>query len=156
MMIAHLPAGYLCARGLRVSGASLPLAWGVIVGSIAPDLDMLWFVLVDGGAVHHHSYLTHRPALWFMVLVGALMVRSKAFIGVGLGALLHVSLDTIAGSIVWGWPIWPEPVTLVHVPPTHDHWVQSFLAHWTFRVELAILATAAFVLFLSLRKGRWL
>ena len=61
MFIAHLPAGFLLSRlhpRLKRHGT-----W-VMTGAVLPDVDMSYFILIDAGATHHHSYITHRPALW--------------------------------------------------------------------------------------------
>ncbi|MFL4470430.1 metal-dependent hydrolase [Tateyamaria armeniaca] len=141
MIIGHIAAGYLAARGMSAAGAGVLFA-GIIVGSVLPDLDMLWFLLVDQGQVHHHNYVTHRPALWAAVLFVATMSRLPTVAGVAIGALLHLLLDSIVGKIAWGWPVWDVAVPLVVVPATHDNWVLSFLFHWTFAVEWALCAVA--------------
>lgn len=155
MFIGHLPAGYLLARGLRATGVSRALAVGVLFGSIAPDVDMLWWAFVDS-SVHHHTFTTHRPAVWVAVLVVGLLTRSHGLLGAGIGGVLHMALDSIAGAIAWGWPVWTDGAPLVVVPATQDHWVLSFLVHWTFRVEIAIVCVAALVLLLGWRRGRLL
>ncbi len=142
MLIGHLPAGYLAAKGARVVGASRALFLGMIVGSVAPDIDMLWFHLVDHGSVHHHEYLTHRPIVWAVLLFVGVLTRKNWLAGIGLGGILHMLLDSIAGQITWGWPFFDASTTLVVVQATHDHWVKSFMAHWTFQVELALTAVA--------------
>jgi inner membrane protein len=154
LLIAHLPAAYLAAKGARAVGGDRTLAVGIVLGGILPDLDMLWFHFVDGGSVHHHEYLTHRPILWLAVLALGLVLRKAFLSGIGIGGLLHMALDTIAGAIVWGWPVWSEPTTLVVVPATRAHWVASFLAHWTIRVEIAICVAAAVLFAVAWRKGR--
>ncbi len=154
MLIGHVPAGYLFGKGLQGLGCSKPLFLGVLVGSFAPDLDMLWFHFVDHGSVHHHTYITHRPIVWLTVLLAGLVLRRHFVIGVGLGGVLHMMLDTIAGAIAWGWPFFQHSLSLVTVPATHDHWVLSFMAHWTFQVEITICAIAAFVFWRSSLKGK--
>ncbi|MCC1493288.1 metal-dependent hydrolase [Cognatishimia sp. F0-27] len=152
MMIAHLPAGYLLATGLDGRVATLAF-WGVLFGSIAPDLDMLWFFFVDQGASHHHGYITHRPAFWLFVLLAGVVTRNRFIAGAGVGALFHLLLDSIVGEIAWAWPISDATWPLVIVPATQNHWILSFLFHWTFLVELVVLACAALV-FISRRRVR--
>jgi inner membrane protein len=148
MFIGHLPGAYLAFR--VCAPRSLPrvaFAAGMI-GSVAPDLDLFWFYFVDMRAHHHHEYMLHRPALWAALLVVALALRGPdrrwpvVLAAFAAGALVHMGLDTIAGKIGWLWPFsdWARP--LVVVPPTHDHWIKSFLAHWTFLVEIAITLAA--------------
>lgn len=145
MLIGHLPAGYLVAKGGKRFGACRALFLGILVGSVAPDIDMLWFHFVDGGSVHHHEYLTHRPIVWVVALMIGLLGRKEWIIGAGVGGLLHMGLDSIAGQISWGWPIFEGATTLVVVQPTHDHWIKSFMAHWTFKVEITLTLAAAVV-----------
>ncbi len=143
MLIGHLPAGYLLARGVGTKFPVRALFLGVLAGSILPDFDMLWFLFVDHGTVHHHEYLTHRPILWAGVLVVGMLLRHVFLLGAGIGGLFHMALDSVAGAISWGWPFVTEATTLVIVPATQSHWVLSFLTHWTFAVELTITAVAA-------------
>ena len=124
-------------------GASQTLFLGLLVGSVLPDIDMLWFHLVDHGSTHHHHYITHRPMVWAAILLIGLALRHRLVMGVGLGGLLHMCLDSIAGAITWGWPFFEHTTTLVTVQPTHSHWLMSFMAHWTFQVEIAITILAA-------------
>lgn len=150
MFIGHLPAAYLALKPFQRHLP--PMAFGAaLVGSVLPDVDMLWFYLVDDRAHHHHAYLTHRPVLWMQLwLLGMLLRRFAPRLGIimamlATGALIHMLLDSIAGAIHWGWPVAGAPITLVEVQPTHDHWIKSFLSHWTFKVEIAICLLAALV-----------
>jgi len=154
LIIGHLPAGYLAACAVAKLSVSRHLFWAVLVGSVFPDIDMLWFHFVDHGAVHHHGYLTHRPAIWIAVLVMGMLLRNLIIAGFGIGAILHITLDTIAGAVAWAWPFSDVPNTLVEVQPTHDHWILSFLWHWTFKVEIAVTLAAltVFVIRLSAKK----
>ncbi len=150
MLIAHLPAGYLAAKGAKAAGVSQTVFWGILLGSIVPDFDMLWFHFVDHGNTHHHEYLTHRPLVWAVVLGVGLVFRQLFIVGIGVGAIFHLMLDSIAGKVTWGWPFFDQATTLVVVQPTHDHWVKSFLTHWTFKVEIAVVAFAVFVFIRSI------
>ncbi|MGB1234534.1 MAG: metal-dependent hydrolase [Planktomarina sp.] len=148
MFIGHLPAGYL---GLVITSPHTPWAKPIIaatlLGSIAPDLDMLWFTFIDS-TIHHHHLITHRPFTWILTLLLGLTFRSKLICAFAIGALLHCTLDTIAGSVMWLWPINDAAFHLVTVQATHSHWALSFLNHWTFKVEIALtlLATIIFIL----------
>jgi inner membrane protein len=147
MIIGHLPVGYLAACASEPAfGRDRVIWWSLLAGSVVPDLDMLWFFFVDHGAVHHHSYLTHNPNLWLGLLLVGLVLRFRVLIGLGLGAVLHLAMDTIAGAVVWGWAGFGFSGPLVVVPATQDHWILSFLVHWTFGVELVLTAVALIVL----------
>ncbi len=154
MLIGHLPAGYLVAKSLQIRWISRALFFGLILGSPLPDLDMLWFYLVDGRSTHHHAYLTHKPLFWMCFLIVGVSVRHGFSSGIGLGGLLHSALDSISGQVTWGWPITDQPLTLVVVPATQSHWLLSFLVHWTFAVELTLVAMALLVFLLSRRSRR--
>ena len=150
MFIGHLPAAYLALKPLQRHLPPQAFAAGLL-GSVLPDLDLICFYLVDNRATHHHEYITHRPILWAKVLLLGLLLRrfhhqSGTIIAMlAAGALIHLGLDSIAGAVTWGWPWWDHKTTLVHVPATHEHWIKSFLAHWTFKVELALCVLAAAV-----------
>ena len=144
MFIAHLPAGYLLSR-LHPTLKKHRI-W-VMIGAILPDLDMLYFIIVDAGMTHHHSYLTHRPALWACLLLLSQVVRpwflSRPLMALSIGGLLHMVLDSMVGAINWGWPAWDWGAPIIVVPAQYDWWVMSFLMHWTFGVELLICVVAA-------------
>ena len=144
MFIGHLPAGYLAARTLWPDTARTIMI-AALIGSVLPDIDMLYFYLIDARSTHHHEYITHRPILWLGVLLAGLFLRRTPIIALGLAALLHMVLDSIVGKIAWGWPISHHAEPFVVVPATHDFWVFSFLTHWTFKVEIAITLLALFV-----------
>lgn len=146
MFIGHLPGGYLAARALWQQGQA-PLILATLIGSVLPDIDMLWFHLVDHGTVHHHHYLTHRPAVWAVVALLGVALQRKVVLALGLGGLVHMVLDSIVGAIAWGWPLSQAAHPLVVVPATYDNWVMSFLTHWTFQFEivLTLLALAVFI-----------
>ncbi|MEM8578635.1 MAG: metal-dependent hydrolase [Pseudomonadota bacterium] len=144
MMTAHLPAGYLAVTALDHGFDRDPLVWwAIVVGAVLPDLDMIWFYAVDGVAVHHHTYITHDPSLWLGVLVLGLIASSRALIGVGLGAVSHMALDTITGVIAWGYGRVSFTGPLVEVPARFEPWPLNFLLHWTFALELALWVWAA-------------
>ena len=155
MLTAHLPSGYVAGRLLpqRISRL-MPVA---LVASVLPDVDMLWFHLVDRGAVHHHKYWVHVPFFWFVLAAVTLSVLARfghlatglVFFGV---ILLHLVLDTIGGGIMWLAPFDTSLKTLVEVPADNGHWIASFILHWTFLAELAIWVWAV-VLWFSRKNG---
>ena len=152
MIIGHLPAGYLVARLATALGAP-SLFWGLMSGSIAPDFDMLRFYQTDNQATHYHDYVTHRPVIWLGIFGLGCLVRQAFVLGLGLGGVLLLVLDSIAGKVAWLWPFSDGTTTLVIVPATQDHWVLSFLVHWTFGVEIVITCIAIFM-WAKPRKGK--
>jgi inner membrane protein len=152
MLIAHLPAGYLLGRALNRRRGNVMAA--ALLGAIIPDFDMIWFHLVDHGAVHHHKYWPHIPAFWIVaggVLLMSLWVaksRHLTVATVGLASvMIHLVLDTLGGGIMWAWPLSDHLYAAVTVPATQSHWILSFMLHWTFLAEIAI-CLVALVLFL--------
>ena len=156
MILAHLPSGYLLARGFGARRG--PLLWAALAGAVAPDLDMLWFHLVDQGAIHHHRYWVHAPGFWALTglvalpllrwLRPVLLAPAAMFLA---GVFLHLLLDTLVGGIMWGWPVSTRLFQLAEVPATQSHWVLSFLLHWSFLAEIGLILWAA-LLFLTARK----
>lgn len=147
MLIAHLPAGYLLARASRAQGLAMA---AVLAGSVLPDLDLIWFYLIDDRAFHHHRYWVHAPGFWLMGALVALPLLRAFRPGwlrpalVFLAAIfLHLVLDSLGGGIMWAWPLSTDLYRLVTVPATQPHWVASFILHWTFLAELVITAAAA-------------
>ena len=154
MFVAHLPAGYLIGRALDRPGsrarASSRVVAASLVGSVLPDVDMLWFFLVDGGRVHHHRYWTHVPLFWAALAVPALIVTARrspaslrAVVAFFLAIASHLVLDTVVGDVQWLQPFSDRFIHLVTVERIAGaHWIWSFILHWTFALELALLAVA--------------
>jgi inner membrane protein len=155
MFVAHIPAGYLLSRYLgRGHADRKALILTGVVASVLPDTDLLWFYLVDQRQTVHHSYVFHWPLFWVACAACAWAVarildrpRLYPFIRVALACLLlHMVLDSIAAEILWLKPFAPYEVNLVEVPARYDWWVWSFVLHWTFLLELAIVLAAAITL----------
>lgn len=148
MLTAHLPSGYVLAR--HWPGPVRFLLPAALIGAVLPDLDMIWFHLVDDKAIHHHRYWVHIPAFWALVaavVLPLLLWRARAWVGtacvVFVALFVHLLLDSIGGGILWGWPFDEYLYSLLVVPATQDHWVLSFLLHWSVLFELAIWLWAA-------------
>jgi len=152
MFIAHLPAGYLAARLLaRCTGikATPTLVLAGMAGGVFPDMDLLYGAWVDGGRVHHHLYWPHLPLVWASAGVLFLLARRRLGDACGrlcgvfmLGVWSHLLLDSVAGDIWWLWPWLDTPFSLINIPAIHTPWWLNYLLHWSFAVELAIVALA--------------
>ena len=150
MISAHLPAGYLVGR-LAARDARILAA--VVVGAILPDIDMLWFHLVDHGRTHHHLYPTHWPLFWLALCLPAFALAATAgwrrtarsVLALLAGTWLHLALDTVAAPVFWAMPFAAAPIELIEVPARHGNWLLSFLLHWTFGLELMIWLAAIFL-----------
>lgn len=154
MFIAHLPAGYLLGRLVqRTSPGSQWVIPAALFGSVAPDLDLVYFYLIDEGRTHHHHYLTHMPLFWAAVAVLTLVpmwyAQSRylaAAVAFFVGVLSHMALDSIAAPTYWLAPFSDMKTELFPVPATHSHWIVSFVLHWTFLIEVGITLLAVAVL----------
>jgi hypothetical protein len=159
MIIGHLPAGYVLSRlgYLRfrrlIDNYRKFMFWGVF-GSIAPDLDMVYFHLVDGGRVHHHKYFSHYPVLWLaLAVIAAVFCLGHSARGkVGIYALVfavagfcHLMLDTIVGDIWWFAPFVDQPFALATVPAIYKPWWLNFFLHWSFLLEIAVIVWAVWL-----------
>ena len=122
-----------------------------IAGSVAPDLDLIWFYLIDNRQIHHHRYLVHVPLACALVLMPLVALVHRfarpllpAMIAFSLALLLHHLLDTPVGGILWLWPWDDRLITLVTVPARHTPWILNFLLHWSFILELVIWGIAGY------------
>jgi len=130
---------------------SIPYAMPVaLIASIFPDFDMIWFLFVDQGAIHHHRYWVHVPAFWVAALAICLPLMwwsrywttALLFFAV---IFLHLLLDSISGGILWAAPFNDKLYALFEVPAAYSHWVLSFIFHWTFLAEIAVWVWAIFL-----------
>lgn len=128
------------------------MRWGLL-GSIAPDVDMLYFHLIDHRQHHHHTYVTHYPLVWIIALgISLLWFKSGqnrrgaiAALFFSANCLLHMLFDTIVGDIWWFAPFVDNPYSLFTVPALHTPWWLNFLLHWSFTVEIGILLWACYL-----------
>jgi len=158
LIIAHAPSGYILATSLleRIASgqvsAKAVVAAG-IVGALAPDVDMVYFHLVDHRHTHHHKYLSHWPIIWLTLAAASALwfgwsKQSKAAIlslVFCLGGVLHVALDSFVGDIWWFAPFIDRPYAMFTVPARFQPWWLNFILHWSFAVELAICVWALLV-----------
>ena len=57
--------------------------------------------------------------------------------------MLHLLLDTIAGDIMWLWPVSSEGFSLLSVPGRPGtHFLIAYLTHWSMALELSVWAIA--------------
>ena len=148
MLTAHLPSGYILGRTLPKNIPRLMPA--ALIGAVLPDVDMIWFLFVDKGAVHHHRYWIHIPAFWALAAIFVLPVLTKLrLLPVGLvffaAITMHLLLDTIAGGIMWAAPFNDHLFALTTVPAAYGNWIVSFMLHWTFALELVVWIAAIYL-----------
>lgn len=114
MFIAHAPSGYLLAQAIikkcpNIGVSTKAILWVGIIGAVFPDIDMLYFYLIDHRQHHHHTYLTHWPISWLVLLVLALLLSRWAasknlakLLGIfAVAGFLHLMLDTLVGDVWW-------------------------------------------------------
>lgn len=144
MFIAHMPAVYLLLRGLekhKQVKIKRSIFLFALVGSVLPDLDMLYFYWIDNRQHLHHSYLSHTPMIY---LIAMALLYKLAFIRPYAGAIVaascvHFVLDSVTGTgIRWLWPS-PQYFSLFSVESRFQFWIYNYLFHWTFLFELAIV-----------------
>jgi inner membrane protein len=158
MFIGHLPVGYLVSNLIHARLKSLGIgARGVLVsamcGSIAPDLDLLYFYLIDHQQHNHRSYWTHYPSAWICLVWGSLIFcyvrrwRARAVLMVifSLNGFIHIVLDGITGPVYWLAPFSFNAYSLVTVPALYEPWWLNFFLHWTYLIEMVITVWAIFV-----------
>lgn len=158
MLIGHFPAGYLLgvwaqkanfARHLTPTAVLL----ACIAGALTPDIDMLYFYLVDHRQHHHHTYVTHLPVLWCGLLgIGLVWYRlnrqhvaAKLWIIYSCSGLVHLTLDSIVGDIWWLAPLVDQAFSLFEVTDRYDPWWLNFVFHWSFLLEFCLWVAAYFV-----------
>ena len=153
MFIGHLPGGYLATAGILSLRRDSPkmrraLLVAGLVASVLPDLDLIYFYIFDARHHLHHTYWPHRPAFWlvFFVLAAPAAACFPRFRGFYLVAsaniFVHLGLDSIAAEVFWLYPFSPDAFGLVTVPSVYGWWVLNFLFHWSFTLELVLVATA--------------
>lgn len=159
MMIAHLPAGYLLSTALskkwHITNDRLHqhFLMAGMIGSIFPDIDMLYFYLIDNRQHHHHSFFTHFPIIWMALLLIAALYKKKAphqqewllVMIFSINGLIHMVLDSVVGDIRWLAPINNMPFSLFYVASHYNFWLLNFIFHWSFLIEILITAIAIFV-----------
>lgn len=158
MIIGHLPAGYVASKLLfryfEARGAVYkPFLWMGVLGAIAPDLDMVYFHLIDHRQHHHHTYWTHFPIVWaclFLISMSWLYAARATSYGTlavifSLNGLIHMLFDSIVGDIWWFAPFVDKPFAFFTVPALYKPWWLNFLLHWSFGLELAVVAWAVYL-----------
>ncbi len=164
MFIAHLPAGYLLGKATaKLSGLRTEqLVMWTAIGSILPDADLLYFYLVDNQSTHHRHYVSHWPITWITLLaLSVILLRWRprfgvTFLGLSIGGLSHMVLDSVAAPVLWFAPFSKLKVELVQIPAVYENYIWSFVLHWTFAIEIFIcsIAIVTFLATHSLRRQR--
>ena len=158
MILGHLPAGYVVARLLRQRFAASGVTWrtflaAALLGSVAPDFDLLYYYTLNQQQQHHHAYVTHFPIFWAGMLVAAAvwyrMARDKRHAALAvvfaMCGFVHLCLDSGAGNIRWLAPFLDQRFALTKVPHLTGSRRLDYLMHWSFLLELIPIAWALFL-----------
>jgi len=160
MLIAHIPVGYLTAKALKYEKKSLIIA--SMIFAVLPDLGLIYFYLFSNRQISHRQYFPHLP----IIMVTAFLVilplwRTNFFekfkpyyVLFFVNWAIHLLLDTFTERIYWLWPFSGRGFMLVEIPAAFGHWIISFVLHWSFAVELAIIAIAGAIFLKSRRASR--
>jgi len=130
-----------------------------LLGSLLPDLDMLYFYLIDDRQYLHHGYWTHIPLFWLalfgLVLAGGAVLRQPSVLPAAAiffsNVFIHLGLDTIVGKVRWLAPFSSHDFVMFDVPARYGWWVWNFVFHWTFLFEITIVFAAVVTLVNSRR-----
>lgn len=156
MFIAHLPASYCLTTAIlneieHTNGKrhGLYLRIGCLA-SILPDMDMIYFYLIDQRQHLHHSYWTHLPVFWISCSAGllslGLLLRKRTLVhGTLIGfanVMLHLLLDSFASKVKWMYPLSDAYFGLFRVPSAYGWWIRNYLCHWTFAIEVILVILA--------------
>lgn len=157
MIFGHLPAGYITSKLLLRKFQNQSVNANIFIflgmsGAIAPDIDLLYYLLMDPSQPqqHHHTYLTHFPIFWLILLlisfVWLLLHRKNnpnaaSFVIFAVNGFIHIVLDTITGHILWLAPLINQPSSLI----ADSSKGVSYFTHWTFGLEIFLILFALFV-----------
>jgi len=161
MFIGHLPAGYVLTKYLQKYFKTSNFLLIGLFGSIVPDIDILYFYLIDHRQNLHHGYWIHIPFYWLIIAAITLAVlwllkKNRALIAAVIffsNIFLHLFLDTIVGKIEWLFPFTNKAYYMFDVPAVRSFWVCNFVFHWTFLLEIGAVIWAIFV-FIDSKKGK--
>ena len=154
MFIGHLPAGYVLTKSVQKNIKTTKYLWVGLVASVLPDIDILYFYLIDNRQNLHHSYWIHIPFHW--LLIGAftfgviwLLKKKDYYIAAVIffaNIFLHLLLDTIVGKVEWFYPLTDRAYFFFDVPAVYNFWVYNFIFHWTFLFEISVICLAGYIL----------
>lgn len=164
MFFSHIPAGFLCSHLLTqrnkktIKKPSLMNTYILLglLGSVLPDFDIAYKLLLDPLEKNHHHYWTHIPIFWLSLWLGfallsRIMKNKSLFLGATIlfaNALLHLVLDTIVGNIMWLYPLSDKFFAFFTIAKTYEMPVLNYIIHWTFIFEIIII-TWAFIVFIK-------
>ncbi len=159
MIFAHLPAGFITTKilehRLHITGKKEQKYFYIIglIFSVIPDFDVFYFYAFNS-SMHHHKFSPHLPFFWLLFFsIGAIfiyfikkLIWVKFYIVALANIIVHLLLDSITAPLWWFYPLSNMPIMLIEVPAQYNHWFISMAFHWSFLLEVAIIATALYLL----------
>lgn len=152
MFIGHMPGAYILAKKILKQQSNRVLILLACIAGVLPDIDILYFYLIDNRQHTHHSYWTHMPLFWMVVYAGLYLLAkvvgrgdyARPIMIMASCTFLHLVLDSIVGKIAWFYPLSDTYYHLFHVPSVYSWWVANYLLHWTFLFEIGLCIAAAY------------
>ncbi len=170
MLIGHLPAGYFVTKSIlkklkipinNTMGKWLFLAG--LVASIAPDFDIVYWMLFDEyGTGSHRNYYTNYPILYLALLVILVIIYfivKKPWLKYGIIVVFanfftHLILDTTFVGIKWLWPFYDKMIGIYNVNFTGGLMIENYFHHWIWYLEIALWLLAIISVIISYKKGQ--
>ena len=171
MYLAHpasgLTAAYLTRKiwnkGLDTKEQALLYSSSIITATL-PDFDVFYSIYKN--IENHRYYITHKPIFYLGITLGIVFlsfllsgkrkkfVRAFSFIFF-LGTLVHILTDSIAGTMMFLYPLSSKIFTLTSVDPiinTHNNVLAYLATPKLILLELSIILSALYILLAKLRK----
>lgn len=155
MIIGHIPSGYIFVKYLirktpKSNDVTKRIMLAGVLGAVAPDIDMLYFYLIDNRQTHHHLYWSHYPIVWFTLLSATFFLHktirceTQTYLGLVFcgGGIVHLLLDSVVGDIWWFAPFYNEPFSIFDVSDVYKSWWLNFVLHWSFALEMSLCVWA--------------
>ncbi len=160
MFITHLPAGYVLTKTVQKNIKTTKYLLIGLIASVLPDIDIIYFYLIDNRQNSHHSYWIHIPFYWLIIAAITFTIlwflKKKDYTIAALiffsNIFLHLIMDTIVGKIEWLFPFTDKAYYIFDVPAVYDFWVYNFIFHWTFLFEIGVMIWTICIFTKSRRK----
>lgn len=156
MLTAHLPAGYITTKILQKSSHIQTLLWCGLLGSIFPDFDFAYLILMQDFGSSHREYWTHMPFFWLCITMtfGAFILFLKPHKNILIGGIffltniwVHLILDTTMAPIYWFKPFSSEAIQwfTLTIEQKYNSWTLNYMLSSFFMAELSIWAIALYI-----------
>ena len=164
MIFAHSSLGVLSAyiidKTRNCTRTTLFIWIAGILGSVAPDIDILYVVLIDPTS-SHRGFFTHSLPLYFLGFLWAyIYIRlsklpnyfEKAALAFSLGTVFHIVSDAIVDYVYPVKPFVNFAYTFRLFPLYKDQGIFSYITSPYMLLELIIIAIGLAILIKNFRK----